>query len=559
MASRPQGTLPGRTENNPKGNEQAKAVQLRSGRELKEDDPKTSLREEKETQKEAEFEAEKPKESENQQGTELQKTPYWSVMKQELPYPNRQKKKMLDQQFRKFLEVFKKLQINIPFADALEQMPSYVKFMKDILSKKRKFGEHETVALTEGCSALLQHKLPKKLKDPGSFTIPCEMGHTFSGLALVDLGASINLMPLSIFKKLGIGECRPTSITLQLADRSITRPIGVVEDVLVKVEKFIFPADFLIMDIEADREVPIILGRPFLATGRTIIDVEKGELIIRVENEEVKFNVFESCKSDAEENECFMIRNFSPYDPSRGEYYLEDGLKIALMDEELNWREDVQEIVENLDSLPRLEKDEKTTIREAKSLIPSTVQAPSVELKPLPSHLRYTFLGNSETLPVIISSDLSVGQEEQLLSVLRKHKRALGWTIADIRGISPSFCVHKILLEADFKPSVEAQRRLNPNMKEVVKKKVLKLLDAGIIYPISDSTWVSPVQCVPKKGGITVVPNENNELIPTRVVAGWRVCIDYRKLNKATRKDHFPLPFIDQMLDRLGVIPFIAF
>ena len=128
---------------------------------------------------------------------------------------------------------------------------------------------------------------------------------------------------------------------------------------------------------------------------------------------------------------------------------------------------------------------------------------------------------------------------------MREHKTALGWSIADIKGISPSTCMHKILMEENCKPTVEHQRRLNPNMKEVVRAEVLKLLDAGIIYPISDSPWVSPVQVVPKKGGMTIVKNDNNEIIPTRTVTGWRVCIDYRKLNKATRKDHFPLPFID--------------
>lgn len=168
-------------------------------------------------------------------------------------------------------------------------------------------------------------------------------------------------------------------------------------------------------------------------------------------------------------------------------------------------------------------------------------------------------MGECSTLPVIISAALNDEQENKLLRVLREHKTALGWSIADIKGISPSICMHKILMEESYKPSVEHQRRLNPNMKEVVRAEVLKLLDAGIIYPISDSPWVSPVQVVPKKGGMTVVKNENNELIPTRTVTGWRVCIDYRKLNKATRKDHFPLPFIDQMLDRLAGYPFYCF
>jgi len=138
------------------------------------------------------------------------------------------------------------------------------------------------------------------------------------------------------------------------------------------------------------------------------------------------------------------------------------------------------------------------------------------------------------------------------VSMLKSHKSALAWKISDIKGINPSFCIHKILMEDNFKSVIQPQRRLNPNMKEVVKAEVVKLLDAGIIYPISDSAWVSPTQVVPKKGGMTMIKNKKNELIPTRTVTGWRVCIDYRKLNDATRKDHFPLPFIDQMLERLA-------
>jgi hypothetical protein len=147
---------------------------------------------------------------------------------------------------------------------------------------------------------------------------------------------------------------------------------------------------------------------------------------------------------------------------------------------------------------------------------------------------------------------LNKEQEGKLLCVLRYHKLALGWTIADIKGISPLICTHNIYLEDDCKTSREPQRRLNPTMKDVVKNEVIKLLDAGIIYPISDSKWVSPTQVVPKKSGITVVKNANDELIPTRLVTGWRMCIDYRKLNSATRKDHFPLPFIDQILERVA-------
>ena len=189
-----------------------------------------------------------------------------------IPFLQRLKKKNLEQ-FFKFLEVFKKLHINIPFADALEQMPSYVKFMKEILSNKRKLKEFETVCLIEECSAILQKKLPPKLKDLGRFFIPCMIGNSHFEKALCDLGASINLMTLSVFKKLGLGEAKPTTVFLQLADRSIQYPRGIIEDVLVKVDKFIFPVDFIVLDMEEDQDIPIILGWPFLAIGRTLIDV----------------------------------------------------------------------------------------------------------------------------------------------------------------------------------------------------------------------------------------------------------------------------------------------
>ena len=205
------------------------------------------------------------------------------------------------------MEVFKKLHINIPFTDALEQMPSYVKFMKDILSKKRRLLDFKTMNLTKECSAILQRKLPQKLKDPGSFTIPCTIGNSIFERALCDLGASINLMSLSIFRRLGLGEARPTTATLQLADISLRHPRGVIEDVLVKVEKFIFPADFIVLDMKEDKEIPIILGRPFLATSRAMIDVQRGELKLRVQDNEVKFNVFEAVRHSAESDTCFMI------------------------------------------------------------------------------------------------------------------------------------------------------------------------------------------------------------------------------------------------------------
>src|SRR5262249_31518805 len=168
-------------------------------------------------------------------------------------------------------------------------MPKYVKYLKEIMSNKRKLEDLATITLSEECSAILQNKLPQKLKDPGSFTIPCTIGSLSIDRALADLGAGINLMPYSMVKRLGLGEPKPTRMSIKLADRSTRYPRGIIKDVLVKVDKFIFPADFVILDMEENLEVPLILGRPFLATGKALIDVELGKLILRVQGEEVIF------------------------------------------------------------------------------------------------------------------------------------------------------------------------------------------------------------------------------------------------------------------------------
>ncbi|XP_062103405.1 uncharacterized protein LOC133814464 [Humulus lupulus] len=250
MANRAQGNLPSTTEVNPKEN--CKAITLRSGKNYVGPSEKQPVEEVGQDQQ-AQAPTQKEKKHSEKKATEgiptKEASPPISIEHHiKIPYPQRLRKNNMDKQFTKFLEVFKKLHINIPFAEALEKMPSYVKFMKDILSKKRKMEDFETVALTEECSAILQKKLPPKLRDPG------------------------------IFKRLQLGEAKPTTVTLQLTDRSLAHPRGVIEDVLVKVDKFIFPADFIVLDMEEDSNVPIILGRPFLATGQALIDVQKGEL-----------------------------------------------------------------------------------------------------------------------------------------------------------------------------------------------------------------------------------------------------------------------------------------
>nr|GEZ77827.1 DNA-directed DNA polymerase [Tanacetum cinerariifolium] len=277
-------------------------------------------------------------------------------------------------------------------------------------------------SLNEHCSAVLLKKLPKKIGDPGKFLIPCDFSGMAECLALADLGSSINLMPWSIWKRLSLPDLTPTCMTLELADRSISRPVGVAEDVYVKVGSFHFSANFVVVDFDADPRVPLILGRSFLKTRRALIDV------------------FE---------EAFLNDDPSLPPQNQGNY------------------------------LPKVRKELK--ICEAKSDKSLIDEPPEFELKDLPSYLEYAFLEGDDKLPVIIAKHLIMEEKTALMTVLKSHKRAITWKLSDIK----------------------------------------------------------------------VVDNEDNKLILTRLVMGWRVCIDYQKLNEATRKDHFPLPFMDQMLERL--------
>ncbi|XP_047150315.1 uncharacterized protein LOC124822364 [Vigna umbellata] len=186
-------------------------------------------------------------------------------------------------------------------------MPSYAKFLKEFLTKKTKYIEEETIEVQGNCSDIIQKLLPPKFKDPGRFTIPCTIGNIFVGKAIIDLGSSINLMPLSMFEKIEGLELKPTRMTLQLVDISLKYPYCVVEDVLVKVDKFLFLLDFVIMEMEEDVNVPLILGRPFMKTVRVLIDVENGKLKVRVQDEEVNFDVFKAVSHPKDDKECFPL------------------------------------------------------------------------------------------------------------------------------------------------------------------------------------------------------------------------------------------------------------
>ncbi|XP_070676463.1 uncharacterized protein [Malus domestica] len=311
-----------------------------------------------------------------------------------------------------------------------------------------------------------------------------------------------------------------------------------------EVNNLIFPADFYILDMEDSAHsttLLILIGRPFMKTARTKIDVFKETLTMEFDGGIIDFNISEAIKFPKDAHSCFSIDVFD----SLAQDYLDSLDKDPLE----------TTIIEGLGLKTNLAvpNDEIGEMVAALGALPQhpVIQAPILEFKPLPSHLKYVYLGDKETLLVIISSTLTVLEEKKLIRVLKEHKTTIGWTLADIRSISPTTCMHCILLKEGAKPTQEAQRRLIPLMMEVVKKEIIKLLDCGMIYHISDSHWVSPVQVVPKKSGVTMVKNAENDLVPTRIQIGWRVCIDYWKLNATTRNDHFPLPFIDQMLERV--------
>ncbi|GJZ43157.1 reverse transcriptase domain-containing protein [Tanacetum coccineum] len=286
--------------------------------------------------------------------------------------------------------------------------------------------------------------------------------------ALADLADRPYLRPLSIWEKLSLPELTPNRMTLELADRSITHPKGVAEDVFIKVGKFHFPTDFVVVDFDVDPRVPFILGRSFLRAGRALIDVYGEEITLRV-NDEAEFAL------EVREIEAFLKDDsISPEidhadcDPERD---------ICLIEKLLN---------NDPFQLPPMNFKQVEVTKTKYSI----EEPPELELKDLPSHLEYAYLEGIDKLPVIIAKGLKDDEKEALLKVLKSHKRAIAWKITDIKGIDPRFCTHNILMEEDYKPTVESQRRVNPKIQEVIKKEVIKLLDAGMIYSISDSPWM---------------------------------------------------------------------
>ncbi|XP_027062064.1 uncharacterized protein [Coffea arabica] len=346
------------------------------------------------------------------------------------PFPSRLTKAKKEESEKEILDTFQKVEINIPLLEAIRQLPKYARFLKGLCTNRNKLNLQDKVRVGENVSAVLQIKLPQKCKDPSMFTIPCIIGQKRIKKGMLDLGASINVMPLSIFKALNLGPLKDTNVVIQLADRSNVYPEGVVEDVLVKVNEFIFPADFYIVDMNDDNSVNsvvLLLGRPFMSTARTKIDVHEGTLSVEFDGETITFNIFYEMKypKDTESVNYVAVSN-SIVQEHLEQNLMEDKLEFVLQQSKMNAdvesedEEDTIEAIMSLHSLPALSDrsvDSFLPLPTSNERILSSVeQAPDLELKELPKHLKYVYLGDRNTLPVIIANDLTV-----LLWVLSNH------------------------------------------------------------------------------------------------------------------------------------------
>nr|GEZ87757.1 hypothetical protein [Tanacetum cinerariifolium] len=419
-----------------------------------------------------------------------------------IPYPSRRENERRHEQaieqIKKFYEIFKDMSFEISFSDALILMPKFASTLKALIGNKEKLSEMARTPMNEHCSMVILNKLPKKLGDLEKFLIPCEFSGMDECLALTDLGASINLMPLSVWKELSLLELTPTCMTLKLADHLVSKPI----------------ADFVVVDFKPDPRVPLILERCFLKTGRALIDMHKGELTLRIGNEAITYNLDQTSRYSSNTDQM-TANKIDVTDEACEEYFQEvlgfsnvtasgsptssDDLIVSttsptltpfgdsdfLLFEEANAflgleddpdspeldpsyydpEGDIQmlEAILNSDPAPSLPNHEQSVPSftnelkacEAKTIKSSVDEPPEVELKDLPPHLEYAFLEGENKLPVIIAKELGEEEKAALIKVLKSHKRASAWKLSDIQGINPEFYTHKILMEEDYKPAVQ--------------------------------------------------------------------------------------------------------
>ena len=401
-------------------------------------------------------------------------SPYHGTNHVPPPFPQalRKKKNFINQ--TETLEVLQQVKVNIPLLDMIKQVPTYAKILKDLCTVKRGLNVNKKAFLTEQVSAIFECKTSVKYKDPGCPTISVNIGGITVEKALLDLGANVNFLPYSLYKQLGLGELKPTSITLSLADRSIKIPKGTIEDGLIQVDKFYYPVDFVVLDTKpvavGANHVPIILVRPFLATSNAIINCQNGVMQLTLGNMTLERSIFHLSKRHmhSEEDDCDEVCIIDTIlEEQANEQKVQDVLTLELS-ERLGEQQEPQcmSLVQGywrrkIEILPLLTGDE-----------PKEPQ--QLQLKPLPVELKYAFLEENRQCPVVISSLLTTSQEHNLLHLLKRNKQALGWEISDLKGINTTICTHHIYLEEESKAVKQPQRRLNPHLQEVVRIEVLE-------------------------------------------------------------------------------------
>nr|GEY01133.1 reverse transcriptase domain-containing protein [Tanacetum cinerariifolium] len=389
-------------------------------------------------------------------------------LKSSIPYPlrhdNERRRDQANEQIEKFYKIFKDMSFEISFTDALILMPKFASTLKFLIRNKEKLSEMARTPMNEHCLAVILNKLPKKLGDPDKFLIPCEFPRMDECLPLVGLGASINLMPLSVWEGLSLPELTLTCLTVELADRLVSKPFGIAKDVLVKVGVFHFPVDFVVVDFKPDPRVPLILGSgnptPYddpivFTTSPTLTPFGDSDFLLFKEAD-----AFLGLEDDLNSLE------FNPF-------YYEPKEDILLLEAILN-SEPLPPLPNHEQYMPLFKKELK--VCEAKTVKSSVDEPPEVELKDLPPYLEYAFLEGDNKLPVIITKELGDEEKSTLIKVLKSHKRAIAWKLSDIQGINLEFYTHKILMEEDYKPVVQHQRRVNPKIHDVIKKEVENFL-----------------------------------------------------------------------------------
>jgi len=440
MEAQMNGKLPSQALN-PKEN--VSAIMLRSGKELEEKRSKQiEMEEEEEIETELSTKKKHPSPSQTETMTNTPKVIPHSMnsnFKTIPPFPVSSSRSKKKDKGKEILEVFKKVELNIPLLDVIKQIPKYAKFLKELCTTKRAFKlkGHEMVSIGEVVSAIVQKNMPLKQKVPGAFTIPCVIGNASFKRALRDLGTSISVMPKHVYDSLNLKPLNKTSIVIQLADRSFVYPLGVIEDVLVKIDSLVIPCDFYILDMEHDsydssNSTPILFGRPFLKTANTKIDCGKDTLSMEVGDEKIEFNFHDAMKYPY--SNVYSITCYDQIDKGEQQvcdFNCKDGLSITLsygydftkieeMERHMCVPQNVHESVLVLQALQTVPHGNVfiDLVLSHKKLLPSILQAPELELKPLPDNLKYVFIGDNNTLAVIIAKGLTSMQEEKLVKLL---------------------------------------------------------------------------------------------------------------------------------------------